>query len=55
MQTISVRWAADAPVRDAVADWLRIGAAMVRTGYTQGEDRSAAEIEAPLQWLARTA
>jgi len=45
MQTISVRWTTDSQVRDTVADWLRIGAAMVRTGYAGGADRSAGEIE----------
>jgi hypothetical protein len=45
MQTISVRWTADAAVRDKVAGWLRVGACMVRTGYAMDGEPSAAEIE----------
>ena len=45
MQTITIPWFSDDKTHVTVTDLQRIHAAMVRTGYAQGENRSAAEIE----------
>ena len=45
MQTITIPWSSDDETRATAAELQRIYACMVRTGYAQGDGRSAAEIE----------
>ena len=45
MQTIAIPWSSDDETRATAAELQRIYACMVRTGYAQGDGRSAAEIE----------